>query len=92
MHGLRLGQALARLKMRPWPFAGRVGIRESGNSADPLLVLDRWCYLGTVRSEADLQELSARDAQPVFDLDTYRILTRFFSSARPRCSVIPLPR
>jgi len=91
VHGLRLGQALARLRMRPWPFAGRVGIRESGSAADPLIVLDRWCYLGTVRSETDLQELSERSPQPVFDLDTYRILTRFFSSARPRCAVVPLP-
>jgi len=91
VHGLRLGQALSRLKMRPWPFTGRVGIRESGNPADPLIVLDRWCYLGTARSETDLQELSARDTQPVFDLDTYRILTRFFSSAHRHCLVIPLP-
>jgi DNA polymerase III subunit epsilon len=91
VHGLRLGQALSRLRMRPWPFSGRVGIRESGNTADSLIVLDRWCYLGTVRSESDLQELSERGPQPVFDLDTYRILARFFSSARPRCTVVPLP-
>lgn len=91
VHGLRVGQALARLKMRPWPFSGRVGIRESGNAADPMIVLDRWCYLGTVRSETTLQELLARNPRPVFDLDTYRILTRFFSSARSRCSVLPLP-
>lgn len=91
VHGLRLGQALARLKMRAWPFAGRIGIRESGNATDPLIVLDRWCYLGTARSETDLQELLARGPQPVFDLDTYRILTRFFGSARARCAVVPLP-
>ncbi len=91
MHGLRLGQALARLRMRPWPFSGRVGIRESGNASAPVIVLDRWCYLGTARSETALQELLAGEPRPVFDLDTYRILTRFFSSARPRCSVLPLP-
>ncbi len=91
VHGLRLGQALQRLKMRPWPFPGRIGIRESGNAADPMIVLDRWCYLGTVRSDNALQELLARRARPVFDLDTYRILTRFFGSARRRYSVLPLP-
>ena len=91
IHGLRVGQALARLKMRPWPFPGRVGIRESGNAAGPMIVLDRWCYLGTVRSETSLQKLLARDLRPVFDLDTYRILTRFFSSARARYSALPLP-
>jgi DNA polymerase-3 subunit epsilon len=91
-HGLRLGQALTRLKMRPWPFAGRVAIRESGGAADSLIVLDRWCYLGTARSDAALHELLEHGPRPVFDLDTYRILTRFLlGSARPRCPVVPLP-
>lgn len=91
VHGLRLGQALTQLRMRPWPFAGRVGVRESGNPSDPLIVLDRWCYLGTARSDTDLENLLESRPQPVFDLDTYRILSRFFASARPRCAVIPLP-
>lgn len=90
-HGLRVGQALTRLRMRPWPFAGRVGIREPGDAGAPLVVLDRWCYLGTARSETDLQELLEHGPRPVFDLDTYRILTRFFGSARPRGTVVPLP-
>jgi DNA polymerase-3 subunit epsilon len=91
-HGLRLGQALTRLKMRPWPFAGRVGIRERGGAEDSLIVLDRWCYLGTAHSDAALQELLDGRPRPVFDLDTYRILTRYFrGSARPRCTVVPLP-
>ena len=91
VHGLRLGQALAQLRMRPWPFAGRIGVRESGSKDDPLIVLDRWCYLGTARSEVDLETLLERPSPPAFDLDTYRILTRFFASARPRCTIVPLP-
>lgn len=90
VHGLRLGQALARLKMRPWPFKGRVGVREAGAAGEQLIVLDRWCYLGTVRSEAELNELADPGAQPVFDLDTYRILTRFFASSRRNCEVVDL--
>lgn len=91
VHGLRLGQALAQLRMRPWPFAGRIGIRESGRRADPIIVLDRWCYLGTARSEVDLETLLESRSPLAFDLDTYRILTRFFASARPRCTIVPLP-
>ena len=91
-HGLRLGEALTRLKMRPWPFAGRVGIREPGGTGDSLIVLDRWCYLGTACSDAALQELLEERPRPVFDLDTYRILTRYLlGPARPRCTVVPLP-
>jgi len=89
-HALRLAQALARLRMRPWPFKGRIGVRETGDTGDQLIVLDRWCYLGTVRSEAELHELAEHRAQPVFDLDTYRILTRFFAQRRRNCEVVEL--
>ena len=87
-HGLRLGTALAQLKMRPWPFKGRIGVRES--RSDALIVLDRWCYLGTAGSEIELAELAERRAQPVFDLDTYKILSRFFGSSRRDYQVVEL--
>jgi len=87
-HGLRLAAALAQLKMRPWPFKGRIGVRES--HAGALIVLDRWCYLGTVNSEVDLAELAEQRPQPVFDLDTYKILARFFASARRDYQVVEL--
>lgn len=89
-HGLRLGQALAQLRIRPWPFKGRVGVREAGAASEQLIVLDRWCYLGTVRSEAELDELAERGAPPAFDLDTYRILTRFFAQARRDSEIVDL--
>ena len=87
-HALRLAAALAQLKMRPWPFRGRIGVREK--EAGALIVLDRWCYLGTVRSEAELGELAETRPQPVFDADTYKILSRFFASARKNYQVVEL--
>lgn len=87
-HGLRLAAALAQLKMRPWPFKGRIGVRE--NAAGALIVLERWCYLGTVRSEAELAEFAEHRQQPVFDVDTYKILSRFFASARRNYQVVEL--
>jgi DNA polymerase-3 subunit epsilon len=88
-HALRLAAALAQLRMRPWPFKGRIAVRESG-PAGALIVLDRWCYLGTVRSEAELAELAGGRAAPVFDLDTYKILSRFFASARRNYEIVDL--
>ena len=76
--------------MRPWPFKGRIGVRERGTAGEQLIVLDRWCYLGTVRSEAELEELAEHRPQPVFDLDTYRILSRFLGSARRDYEVVNL--
>jgi len=92
-HGMRLAQALAKLRVKPWPYAGRIGVRErdpnGGRSA--LHVLDRWRYLGTVRSESDLDELSgSRD--PDFDLDTYRMLARYLRSPPSGCDIIQLSR
>ena len=89
-HALRLGAALAQLRMRPWPFKGRIGVLENGAARGEIIVLDRWCYLGTVRSEAELGELQGGRPPAVFDLDTYKILTRFFARPRGDYTVIEL--
>jgi len=89
-HALRLGAALAQLRMRPWPFKGRIGVLENGAARGEIIVLDRWCYLGTVRSEAELGELQGGRPPAVFDLDTYKILTRFFARPRGGYTVIEL--
>ncbi|MND02021.1 hypothetical protein D3C83_212550 [compost metagenome] len=60
-----------------------------GERAD-VIVLDRWCYLGTARSEDELHELQSCPPRPVFDLDTYRILARFFAKAHDGSQVIEL--
>lgn len=92
IHALRLAQALAGLRMRPWPYRGRIGVRETvpGGGRSELIVLDRWCYLGTARSEQELHELAASRAAPLFDLDTYGILTRFLDKPRRNCAIIEL--
>ena len=89
-HALRLVAALAQLRMRPWPFKGRIGVLENGAARDEIIVLDRWCYLGTVRTEAELGELQGGCPPAVFDLDTYKILTRFFARPRGDYTVIEL--
>lgn len=97
----RLRKALAPLRNRrthppvefapqPWPFRGRIGVREAslqtGESA--LIVLDRWCYLGTARAEHELFELAERE--PEFDFDTYTALARFFRKPHRGSAIIDL--
>ena len=91
-HALRLAHALASMRMQPWPFKGRIGVRETGpgGEATELHVLDRWCYLGTVRSEQELHEMQEARWQSTFDLDTYKILNRFLSQPRNRYCVVEL--
>jgi DNA polymerase-3 subunit epsilon len=79
-HGLRLGMALAALRVKPWPFPGAIGVRENGR--DEIAVFDDWRYLGRARTEPELAELAATRAGAAFDPEIYRILSRYFSSTR----------
>jgi DNA polymerase III subunit epsilon len=96
LHRMRLQLALASLKIKSWPFPGRIGLREGGGRGGgrgavhsdahggapggEIHVLDHWTYLGTARSEEELAALSTREAGFAFDVDVYRILMRYFSN------------
>jgi DNA polymerase-3 subunit epsilon len=91
-HALRLKMALSAMRTLPWPFAGRIAIREAtidGETAE-LHVVDRWCHLGTVRSESELHDLAEYAAAPVFDVDTYKILKRFLAKPPRGAQIIRL--
>ena len=88
LHTMRLKLALAALKIKSWPFPGRIALRErasgaflpDGTRGGEFHVLDRWMYLGSARSEEELAALSAHRAYPAFDVDVYKILQRYFSN------------
>ena len=88
LHAMRLKIALAALKIKSWPFPGRIALRErptgaflpDGTRGGEFHVLDRWMYLGSARSEEELAALGARRAYPAFDVDVYKILQRYFSN------------
>jgi DNA polymerase-3 subunit epsilon len=88
LHAMRLKLALSSLKIKSWPFPGRIALREratgafspDGTRGGEFHVLDRWMYLGSARSEEELAYLGQRPALPVFDVDVYRILQRYFST------------
>jgi DNA polymerase-3 subunit epsilon len=73
LHDARLMIALSALKLRSWPFPGRVALREGRSEYH---VLENWVYLGTARSEEELAELCALQPRAAFDADVYRILVR----------------
>lgn len=73
-HNTRLISALARVKVKNWPFPAPVAVVETdevtGESAEH--VFDRWCYLGTRSSQPALVS-----QHPVFDLDIYKLLDSY---------------
>jgi hypothetical protein len=89
-HMLRLIQALARLRMAPWPFAAAIALVEEDRARTraELHVLRDWRYVGSTASPADLPALQDL-ALPPFDVDVYRLLRRALED-RTRLRVIDL--
>ena len=90
LHALRLRMALSSLKLKPWPFPGRVALRERDpQGAIDLHVVDHWTYLGTARSEDELASLAVKAPSAPFDAHVYRILVRHLAS-RPQLDWLDL--
>ena len=91
-HALRLKQALSSMRTLPWPFEGRIALRENtaGSEATELHVLDHWCYLGTARNESELHDIRESRSKSVFDVDTYKILKRFLARPPHGVSIVRL--
>ncbi len=70
-HAARLVIAMNKLKVASWPYPGIVGIKEGGD----IHLIDHWCYLGTAKNAAEVDDLLL-SSQPVFDRDTYMILSK----------------
>ena len=99
LHNTRLQLALSSLKLKAWPFPGRIALRERdprGGAPEfargtELHVLDHWTYLGTARTEEELDELRFRESNAAFDVDVYRILMRYFAK-NPKLDWLDLRR
>ena len=92
LHEARLAMALAKLKLRSWPYPGAVGIKEISPAGDrtEIHVLDNWRHLGTADSEASLWQILAERSTLPFDLDSYKILTRFLGKSKQHVSFVDL--
>ena len=85
MHNIRLLSALNKHRVQVWPYAGPIGIRETdaiGAHTD-IHVIDQWCYLGTARSDEELNQIREHAGQPVFDADTYKLLSKHLKQLKP---------
>ena len=78
LHHARLLTALSGLRVQTWPYEGAIGLIEQGGSGKTAVhLVNNWCYLGTAESEEALQDLMEKSpARPVFDMDTYKILSK----------------
>lgn len=76
LHNLQLKTAIELFKVKVWPYAGAIAIKEGGE----MIVVDKWCYLGTAINQDELYEL-AESGEAEFDLDIYKIVKKALSGA-----------
>jgi DNA polymerase-3 subunit epsilon len=90
LHHARLAAALLQFKAAEWPHPGPLGVveRDAARERSEVHVVDRWCYLGTAYSDAELAGLLEERPAARFDSDHYRILSRHLGRRGVR--VVPL--
>jgi DNA polymerase III subunit epsilon len=84
-HDMRLRAALSALRLKTWPFRGRIAVREHNpdNGREVFHLFDAWCYIGTETTQGEVFETAQSRFEPVFDLDTYKILSRHLATRPP---------
>lgn len=82
-HNARVREALASMRLQPWPYAGAIGIVEG----DHLHVVDGWAYLGTIHVHDDTRIVTRRGQQP-FDRDVYLLLNKKLASLAKRIKLL----
>ena len=75
LHNMRLQLALSSLKLKSWPFPGRVALQEGASA----YVFDHWVHLGTAHSAEQLAEFRDLPSPDRFDVDVYRMLLRYLA-------------
>lgn len=83
-HNLRVDLALERTKMQAWPYKGQIVVRHK-QTPHKGLVLDQWRVVG----EIDGDDL-AKEVQPDFDLDLYKILRSYLKFNRDSLLISPI--
>lgn len=90
LHYLRLQQALMAHRLKTWPFAGKIAIKESNQENDKtqLHVFEHWTYLGVAEDEQALAELAQSRSLLKFDHDTYKLLLKALH--QPKTQILQL--
>ena len=90
-HNLRLATALAPWRVADWPWRGRIIVRERhpDGKFEEAHLFDRWCHLGTARSEDELADLVETRSEIDFDPDIYKILLNYVGKHRGSVRVLP---
>jgi DNA polymerase-3 subunit epsilon len=94
LHTARVKIGLLPIKLKPWPHEGPVMLREGAGERQQWHIVDAWQHLGSVDATDEdaiaMFDRAARRTIEHFDIDAYRVFTRFMRDARHPPQ--PLPR
>ncbi|MDR2788135.1 MAG: 3'-5' exoribonuclease [Candidatus Accumulibacter sp.] len=90
MHSARLMGALAKYRIRRWPYPGPIALieRDEFGMREDAHVIDAWAYLGTASDEDGLRSLldeaaTRKDSErPSFDAEIYRVVGKCLREGR----------
>lgn len=76
--------ALNAHKLKTWPFAGKIAIKErnSENDKTQIHVFHHWTYFGTAENDQELEDISQTPVKLQFDLDTYKLLIKALNGTK----------
>ncbi|MCP5276940.1 MAG: 3'-5' exoribonuclease [Thiobacillus sp.] len=89
VHSARMMAALARLKLKAWPYDGPIGLVERDEFLDveEMHLVDGWRYLGTARSQDEVHDLLAGVVDARFDMDTYKLIKAWLGKGGGKAKV-----
>ncbi len=92
LHSARLLTALAKFRIRTWPYQGAVVLieRDEFGMREDLHLIDRWRLLGTLHSEEAVQAcLGDGPTASRFDPDIYRLIDKVLQAGKLRVRPCP---
>lgn len=84
MYNIRFENAFYKQKIRPWRFSGPIVIKEESEG----FVVDKWCLLGKIDADSSIDSITNNYS---FDLDTYKILSRYILNKSNKGKISTLP-
>jgi DNA polymerase-3 subunit epsilon len=79
IYNLKCKTAFTSSKIKPWPFPGPVIIEETNDSKKEYFLINKWCYVGSMKIDQEGNKNDTLIEDPTFDLDIYKILKQFLS-------------
>jgi DNA polymerase-3 subunit epsilon len=88
-YNMRCTEAFSTSKIKEWPFEQPILIHEGQEDFEEYLLIDQWCFLGSVINEDELSQ--TKNTAYEFDYDTYKLLVSFILNPKNKRKIKFMP-